>query len=218
VFQLTAMQLGIIVAVSAAAGWLLRKNLWRAGVWIFPTSVRVEDDAPATAKLRLPLPIDADVETLKGLGFTFIGTHLEQPRLGAAVLMFDYASAEHRAFASLFVTEEGDARAELLTPLEAGGFVRTANYRRSALEEKGYFSGYLENVPLERVLQAHQRTASSLGAPAAHWDTQARLAAARAWYRSPAAARELRQQHQSGLVWTFGAFVSVGLALVALVG
>lgn len=217
-FQLTATQLAIVVAVSGAAGWLLRKNLWRAGVWLFPTSVRVEDDAPADAKIRVPQPLTAQADTLLKLGFHFIGTHHEQPRFGAATLHFDYASAEGHAFVSLFLSEDDEPRAELLTPLEGGGFVRTANYRRTAIEEKGYFSGYLENIPLERVLHAHQRTVGSLGTPLNKWDTEGRLAAARAWYQSPAAQRELRRQHQSGLVWTFGAMVSAGLVVATLVG
>lgn len=217
-FQLTTTQLAIVIAVSGTAGWLLRKNLWRAGVWLFPASVRVEDDAPATAKLTPPQPLEALVKTLEAVGFRFIGTHLEQPRLAAATLSFDYASAEGRAFASVFLSENEEPRAELLTPLEGGGFVRTANYRRTAIEETGYFSGYLENIPLERVIHAHQRTVSSIGTPIDKWDTEARLAAARAWYQSPAAQRELRRQHQSGLIWTFGAVVSAALVLVTLVG
>ena len=217
-FHLTATQLAIVVAVSGAAGWLLRKNLWRAGVWLFPTSVKIEDDAPASAKLRVPDALVPLEKALSALGFDFIGTHLEQPRFRASTLHFDYASAEGHAFASLFLSDEDDACAELLTPLEGGGFVRTANYRRTAIEEKGYFSGYLENIPLERVLHAHQRTVASLGTPKSRWDTEGRLAAARAWYQSPAAQRELRRQHQSGLMWTFGAMVSAGLVVVTLVG
>jgi len=217
-FHLSATQLAIIVAVSVAAGWLLRRNLWRAIVWLMPTTVRVEDDAPADAKVKLPLPLEPQVKELARLGFTFIGTHLEQPRLCAAVLSFDYANKEAQAYATLFLGDDDEPRIELLTPLAGGGFVRTASYRRSALEEKGYFSGYLENVPLERLLHAHQRTAASIGQPVETYDTASRLAAAKAWYQSPAAARELRQQHQSGLVWTFGAVVGAGLALVTLVG
>jgi hypothetical protein len=217
-FQLTPAQLAALIALSAAAGWVLRKNAWRAGVWLFPSSVVVEDDAPADAKVRIPLNLEPLVKVLDGLGFKFIGTHVEQPRFGAATLSFDYASSEGRAFASLFLNEEEEPRAEYLTPIAGGGFVRTANYRRSALEEKGYFSGYLENIPLERVLHAHQRTVATTGQVVEAWDTRARLDAARAWYKSPAAARELRQMHQQGLMWTFGAVVSVGLAVVTLVG
>ncbi len=217
-FHLTTTQLAVIVAVSVAAGWLLRRNLWRAIVWLMPSTVRVEDDAPADAKVKLPLPLDKHAAELARLGFRFIGTHLEQPRLGAAVLSFDYASNEAHAYASLTLGEDEEPRVELLTPLAGGGFVRTASYRRSALEEKGYFSGYLENVPLERLVQAHQRTAAGTGTPVDTYDTAARLAAAKAWYQYPAAARELRQQHQSGLMWTFGAVVGACLALVTLVG
>ena len=46
-FHLTLSQLTALIALSAAAGWVLRKNAWRAGVWLFPKSVLVEDDAPA---------------------------------------------------------------------------------------------------------------------------------------------------------------------------
>ncbi|MBL8956606.1 MAG: hypothetical protein JNK82_37875 [Myxococcaceae bacterium] len=215
-FHLTTTQLAVIIAISGTAGWLLRRNLWRAILYLSPTSVRVEDDAPADAKVKLPLTLDPLVKTLAQLGFRFIGTHLEQPQLKAAVLSFDYANVEAQAYASLFVSEEGEPRVELLTPLAGGGFVRTASYRRSALEERGYFSGYLENVPLERLLHAHQRTAAKLGEPVRTFDTASRLAAAKAWYQSPAAARELRQQHQSGLVWSFGAVVAAGLAFATL--
>jgi hypothetical protein len=67
-FQLSATQLAILMAVSATAGWLLRRNLWRAGVWVFPTSVRVEDDAPADAKVPEPLALESHAATLQREG------------------------------------------------------------------------------------------------------------------------------------------------------
>lgn len=203
-------------SVVAVAAWLLKKHLWRAILYFFPTSVTVEEDAPAHAKLRLPDALIAPAAELERLGLVFIGTHLEQPKLRPAILSFDYASGEAGAFVSLFVNDAGEARAELFTPMASGGFVRTANYRRSALELPGYFSGYLENVPLGRVLHAHQRRVTALGAPAPAWDVNARVAATRAWYQSLGAGRELRQQHANGLMWTFGAFVIGGVGLVTL--
>ncbi len=202
--------------VLAAAFYILRLNLWRALLYLFPSSVRVEEDAPADAKLKLPNAILGPAEQLQKLGLEFIGAHIEQPRLRPPVTCFDYASPDSHTFASLFVGEEGQARAELLTPLE-GGFVRTANYRRSALEAAHYFSGYLENIPLDRLLHAHQRRVAAMGPPKTGWNVGARVEAARAWYASHGARLELHQQHQQGLVWTFGAFVIAGVAVVTLV-
>src|SRR5581483_8107676 len=101
--------------------------------------------------------------------------------------------------------------------LEKGGFVRTANYRRSAYEAPGYFSGYLDNVPLERILVAHQRRVVALGPPRERWDVAARVEAGKAWYESDGAQRELRQLHQQGLMWTFGAVVVAALSLWTLI-
>jgi hypothetical protein len=192
--------------------WLLRRNLWRAIVYLSPRTVKVEEDAPADAKLKRPDALVTPSAELERLGLRFIGTHIEEPRLKPALLVFDFASPEAHTFASLYVDEHGDPRAELFTPLEKGGFVRTANYRRSAYEAPGYFSGYLDNVPLERILVAHQRRVVALGPVREGWDVAARVEAGRAWYLSDGALRELRQLHQQGLMWTFGAVVVLALS------
>jgi hypothetical protein len=215
--SLAPVQLAILALVVGVSVWLLRRNLWRAVLYLLPRTMNVEEDAPADAKLRLPEQLLTWAAELERHGLKFIGAHLEEPRFGKPLLCFDYASAEAHTFASLFLDAEGEPRAELLTPLEKGGFVRTANYRRSAYEAPGYFSGYLDNVPLERVLVAHQRRVVALGPAREGWDVAARVAAGKAWYGSDGAARELKQLHQQGLMWTFGAVIVFGLGVVTLI-
>jgi hypothetical protein len=215
---LTPLQLAVLAAVLGMSAWLLRRNLWRAVVYLSPRTVKVEEDAPADAKLKRPDALALPAAELEALGLKFIGTHLEEPRLKSPVLCFDFASPTAHTFASLFLDDDQQPRVELLTPLEKGGFVRTANYRRSAFEGPGYFSGYLENIPLERILVAHQRRVAALGPPREGWDVAARVAAGKAWYSSYGAQRELRQLHQQGLVMTFGAVVVGALGVWTLLG
>jgi len=73
----------------------------------------------------------------------------------------------------------------------------------------------LRNV--ERLLKAHLRRMSEMGAPKAVWSIEGRLAAARAWY-SDVGKTELRQQHAVGLLWTLGALGMVGASLLGTDG
>jgi hypothetical protein len=211
-------QLAILAVVLGVALWLLRRNLWRALLYLSPSTARIEEDAPADAKLNLPDELVPLADELRAVGLAFIGAHLELPRFGPTFTLYDYGSPKAQTFASLFLSPDGAPRVELFTPMQGGGFVRTANYRRSALELPGYFSGYLERVPLDRLVTAHQRRVAALGEPIPAWDITARVAAARTWYQSAGAQAELRQQHQQGLAMTFGAVVIFGLALVTVVG
>jgi hypothetical protein len=214
-FDLTGTQAAIITAVAAAAAWLFRKNYWRALLFLRPSSVEIEADAPADAKVRLPDALIPLADELTKLPVPFIGTHYESPRFAPPRLIFDYGSREAQTFVSLFV-EDGEPRAELLTPLQGGGFVRTGNYRRTAIERAGrYFSGYMENVPLDRLLRAHQRQLASFGVPAEGWDLTARVQAAKAWYQGHGA-REVRQQNAPGLLWTVGSLGMVAAAIFAV--
>jgi len=96
--------------------------------------------------------------------------------------------------------------------------VLSANSRRPGANVPGrYLSGALIGVSVERLLKAHLRRMSEMGAPKAVWSIEGRLAAARAWY-SDVGKTELRQQHAVGLLWTLGALGMVGASLLGTDG
>ena len=207
---------------------MFRLNLWRAWLVLQPGSTRLFIEDPG-ALTQVPGSLEAMHETLKSLGFASIGTHLEHPRFGASTLMYDYAHPALGVFATIFAApswgirfargiawvprteSEGPAvRLVLLTPTQNGGYVVSANSRRPGANVAGtYLSGALVDAPADRLLKAHLRRVTELGAPKAEWTIEGRLAAAKEWY-SEVGKTELRQQHAVGLLWTLGALGMVG--------
>jgi len=199
----------LVVAVAAA---LLRWHLWRAVVFVAPRSVRVEADTPDDS-VPVTGSLESTHEALLKLGFSLLGTHVEHPRLRRPTMCWDYVDAKRSAFATLYEGPEGRAQLDFLTPTEGGGFVLTANYRRPSREVKHrYLSGALEGASSDRLWAVHQRRIPELGAPAAEWTLEGRVAAARAWLQGPGAV-ELRLQNAVGLLWTVGALGMVGAAM-----
>lgn len=199
--------------VAVLAGLLvLRVTLWRAVLFLRPQSVALEVDTP-DASVMVPAKLEGHWDALKALGFTPLGSHLEHARFSPPVFLFDAVHEAHGAFASVFESRDGQPRVVLLTPID-GGFVLTANYRRPAREAKGYSSGGIEGASVERLVKAHARRVSAQGAPQGPWTLEARVDAARRWYRGAGKA-ELRQQHAVGLLWTLGA---LGMVCAAIVG
>jgi hypothetical protein len=203
----------LYAVLAALAGvLLLRFQLWRAVLFLWPQSVRVEADTP-DASVRVPGSLEAAWDALKAAGFTPLGSHLEHARFAPAVTMYDAAHQTRGVFASVFEGKDGRARVLLLTPVEGGGFVLTANHRRPARDVPGrYASGGIEGASVERLVNAHARRLASLGPGKGPWTLEARVDAARNWFRSSGKA-ELRQQHAVGLLWTLGALGMVGAAI-----
>jgi hypothetical protein len=202
-----AMGAGVIAIV-------MRGNLWRAWLCLKPTSILIEADAPA-GQIKLPEPLEKTDAELRALGFASIGSHVEQPKFGPEMVSYDYVHAEHRCFATLYVSTNGGAKLYFLTPTQGGGFVITANHPRPAREIKGrYLSGSLESLPAARVITAHQRRVSEVGAPEGEFNQAGRIAAAKAWFAGPGNV-EVRQQNALGLLWTVG---TVGMVAAAIFG
>lgn len=189
---------------------VLRLQAWRALVFLRPESVRLEVDTP-DASILVPSIVEGAWDALKAAGFTPLGSHLEHARLAPAVTMYDAVHEAKGTFASVFEGKDGRARVVLFTPID-GGFVLTANYRRPARDRQGYSSGGIEGASVERLVNAHARRVASHGAPKGPWTLDARVDAARNWYRGAGKA-ELRQQHAVGLLWTLGALGMVGAAI-----
>lgn len=202
----------LYAVLAAIAGVvLLRFHLWRAVVFLRPESVRVDADTPDGSVL-VPGALEPTWDALKALGFAPLGSHLEHARFSPAVTMYDAVHEAKGVFASVFEGKDGRARLVLLSPLD-GGFVLTANYRRPAREVPGrYASGGIEGATVERLVNAHARRLAALGAARGPWTLDARIDAARNWYRGSGKA-ELRQQHAVGLLWTLGALGMVGAAI-----
>jgi len=189
---------------------VLRLQLWRAVIFLRPASVRLEIDTP-DGGVMVPAALEGAWDALKAAGFTPLGSHLEHARFAPPVTLYDAAHVEKGAFASVFQGTDGRARVVLLSPID-GGFVFTANYRRPARDRKGYSSGGIEGASVERLVNAHARRVAAHGTPQGPWTLEARVDAARNWYRGAGKA-ELRQQHAVGLLWTLGALGMVGAAL-----
>ncbi len=199
-----AVRVAIAIALAAV---VLRFTLWRALLCLKPTSVRLELEAPAD-QVTLPIELKGVDQELTALGFQRLGTRSEKPKFGKQVLSFDYANEADGTFATAYL--EDAARVYFLTHTDTGGFVISANHKRPAKEVPGrYFSSCLEDVSVERLYRAHQRTMVGFGTPVGPYTQEGRLEKAKAWYEGPGRS-ELRLQHLPGLLWSVGSLGMVG--------
>jgi hypothetical protein len=207
--------IGRLALLCVVAALLLRMNLWRAILFLRPESMTLEPEAPGD-QMKLPAALARTEHELVGLGFTALGSHLEKARLSKSRLNYDYVHEKEHVFATLFVSPRGESRLYFLTPTANDGFVITADHRRPAQDIPGrYLSGGMTETTAERLLNAHQRRVQSVGAPAMTPTLEARVEAARAWYRGPGQ-KEVRQQNALGLLWTVGSLGMVGVGFLAL--
>ena len=202
--------LGLVVLAAAA---LLRWHLWRAVLFLSPASMRVIADSPP-GMASVPSSLEATHDALGALGFEHLGTHLEHPRFGRKLLLFDYVHREKQTFASVSEGPDGVARYSFFTPSAGGGFALTASFRKPGREVKGrVLSGGLEGANPERLFKAHVRRVAEVGPPEAEWTLEGRVAAQLAWYAG-SGKPEVRQQNAVGLLWTLGALGMVGAAFL----
>ncbi|NVJ27426.1 MULTISPECIES: hypothetical protein [Myxococcus] len=205
-------ELGIVVAGLVLAIVLLALNFWRAILFLFPHSVRVEPEAPAD-QMDIPLELAQLAIELQGLGFVALGSHEEKPRLQRATLSYDWAHPVERVFATIYQAADGEPRLYFLTPLTPEGFVITAGYRRPALDVPGvYRSGSLADASPERLLRAHLRRMEGV-TPAGDFSWEGRVEAGRSWYRG-LGRKEIRRQNLQGLLWTVMALAIVASAFL----
>lgn len=204
-------ELATAVAGLVLALVLLRLNFWRAVLFLAPTSVRVEAEAPAD-QMDLPAELAPLAEQLRALGFTALGSHEEKPRFHAASRSYDFARSAERVFATLHLGRDDTPRLYFLTPLAPEGFVITAGYKRPALDLPGYRSGGLEDATPERLYRAHLRRLEGL-TPGGDFTWEGRVEAGRSWYRG-LGQKEIRKQNLAGLLWTVAALAIVASAFV----
>lgn len=206
------VKLGFVVASLVLAIVLLSLNLWRAVLFLFPSSVRVEPEAPAD-QMDLPVELEPLATQLKALGFVPLGSHEEKPRLQKATRSYDWAHPGERVFATLHLGHDGSPRLYLLTPVAPQGFVITAGYRRPALEVPGvYRSGSLEDASPERLLRAHLRRLEGF-TPTGNFTWEGRVEAGRSWYQG-LGRKEIRRQNLQGLLLTVMALAIVASAFL----
>lgn len=197
---------------AALVVYMLRRNLWRFLLFVKPTALELEADAPAD-QMKLPAFLEKRQSELLALGFVPLGTHLERVPLGGQGISFDYGHPKELTYATLTASNEVP-RLYLLSRAN-DAFVLTADYRRPASEEKGrYLSGSLEGVSAERLFKAHQRRLAELGSATGACTLEGRVDTGRAWLSGPGAA-ETRQQNLLGLLWTVG---TVGMVAAAIFG
>lgn len=217
---MNAQQLLLFALVLLASAYLLKISLWRTILVLAPSSLRIDAEEPAGQE-KLPQALLVYARELEHAGFHSLGTHSERPWLGPATWCFDFARPEDRTFATIFVGKDGFPRVYFLSLLcerpgaeQPAGFAISANFRRAAVDEPGrYISGWLEDLPPERVFRAHQRRLEGMST-GGRFTQEARVAAARAFLVGPGR-RELRQEHVQGLLWTLG---SLGMVAAAIFG
>ncbi|ADO74309.1 hypothetical protein [Stigmatella aurantiaca] len=206
------VELATVLAGLGLAVALLILNAWRAWLFLFPASVRVEPEAPGD-QMELPQELEPLADRLLALGFVALGSHEEKPRLRRATRSYDFAHPGERVFATLHLSQEGRPRLYFLTPLASGGFVITAGYKRTALEIPGlYRSGGLEEAPPERLLRAHLKRLEGLH-PAGEFTWEGRVETGRSWYRG-LGQKEIRRQNLAGVLWTVAAVAILASAFL----
>ncbi|MFZ5444797.1 MAG: hypothetical protein ACOZQL_32710 [Myxococcota bacterium] len=206
----------VAVFVLLASVGVLAFQAWRAVLFLFPQSVRVEPETPADAT-EIPPELGDAWGLLRKLGFQLLGAHSEKIPLRPQRLFVDAVHPTEPVVASLTIGADEQDQLYFETQSERG-FVITANYRRPAREEPGvYLSGGLDGASPDRVLKAHLRRVPEIGAPRRVSTLDERVGAVREWY-GRAGKAELRQQHAVGLLWTFGALGMVGAAFFKLLG
>ncbi|WP_224248043.1 hypothetical protein [Hyalangium gracile] len=206
------VQLATAVAGLGLAVMLLVLNFWRAILFLFPSRVRVEPDAPGD-QMELPAELVPVAEQLRAIGFIPLGSHEEKPLLRRTSVSYDYAHPAERVFATLHMGPHDTPRLYLLTPLAPEGFVITAGYRRPALDIPGrYRSGGLEDASPERLFRAHLKRLDGLS-PTGEFTWEGRVEAGRSWYRG-LGQREIRRQNLPGLLWTVAALAIVASAFL----
>lgn len=200
-------ELATVLVGLGLAVMLLVHNAWRALLFLFPASVRVEPEAPGD-QMDLPAELEPLAAQLRALGFTALGSHEEKPRLRGATRSYDFAHPGERVFATLHLSRQGAPRLYFLTPLAPEGFVITAGYKRAALDIPGrYRAGGLEGVSPDRLLRAHLKRLEGL-TPTGEFTWEGRVEAGRSWYRG-LGQRELRRQNLTGLLWAVAALAIV---------
>lgn len=216
--------LGTVVG-GAALVWA---NLWRALVFVTPssTTLEIEDGSPDA-----PVPgwLEPSHESLRALGFSLVGTWLEQRRLGPTRTSWGYVNPAHHTFAVVSdgplvrraqpawippeprLEREGPAaRVTFVTVSASNGFLLSSNFRRpGASVPARHLCAGLPGAAADRLFRAHLRRIPELGAPAGTFTLDGLLAHLREWQSSVGRA-ELQRLHAVGLLWTGG-----GLGMVA---
>lgn len=186
---------------------VLRSQLWRAVIVLWPASVRVDEEEPTEGGAAVPSALEPSWNALSAQGFRWLGTHSERPVWGPPMLFYDAVHPDALAYASLSL-RRGRPRLLLMTAT-APGFVVTCDYRRPAREQKGrYLAGALEGVSSLRLFKAHQRRVAELGVAQGSPTLEGRVEVARRWYVGPGAS-DLRGEHAMGLLWTVGGLLVV---------
>jgi hypothetical protein len=199
------VELALVLAGLGMALQLLRLNAWRAWLFLFPTRVRLRPVDPGP----VPPALVPWVEQLRALGFVPVGGHVQHSPLHRGVTAHDFAHADERVFASLYLSARGDPRVYLLSPVASGDAVLTDGAPASPLVLAGLARAAARQCPpVARVLALHRERMRGREA-VGEFTGPGRLAAGHTWLQGPGQ-REIRRQSLPGLLWTI-----LALALVA---
>lgn len=203
--------LAAIVATLILAAVIVWHNLWRALLFLRPTSVRIEPDAPGD-QMNLPEPLEPTARQLEALGFLRLGTHEEKAPLRRKTYSYDFVRADFQTFATVYEGLSGQPQLYLLTAAQKPGsteegMVLTANFKRPIRDLETYRAGGVPGADAERLWTLHQRRLKGL-TPVGERTLEARVALARRWYAEQGR-RDVRQQNAQGAFWTLAAVLVV---------
>lgn len=205
----------VLLAALAVAAYLLRRYLPDALKCVWPSSLRLEVDAPRDA-VKVPLRLHPLHDELTALGFELVGSFVERPWLGPQRPCLAYAAPTHGVFAATFVASDLRPRLDLFSFVGEGGVALTSSYRRPAREDPGrYLAGGMENTTVERVLNAHVRRSHALGVSLGPYELEPFVERLNDWLRG-SGGKDLRAQNAPALLWSAFSLGMVAAAFFAL--
>jgi hypothetical protein len=196
---------------------VLWRNLPRALLFLWPglAGARKLDETSPLVDFGLFEEVERVVAPL---GFVRLGTHAEVHPLRRPSATYDFCLADEPVWGSAW-RQGAEVRFALITAFLGGGMVLTADHKRLGIDRPPYLAGGLPDAAPEQLLAAHRRRVERLRqsglSPISDLSLDARVSAARAWYRGPGA-REVRLGAANAFILSSMALVLVGAAVVAI--
>lgn len=196
---------------------MLWRNLPRALLFLWPGLAgarRLDETSPL-----VDFSLFEEVErVVTPLGFARLGAHAEIHPLRRPSATYDFLLSGEPVWGSAW-RQGSEVRFALVTAFQGGGMVVTADHKRLGIDRPPYLAGGLPEASPEQLLAAHRRRVERLRqmglSPVSDLTLDARVAAARAFYRGPGA-REVRLGAANAFILSSMALVLFGAALVAV--
>lgn len=212
------MDSGRFALTVALAVFVLWRNLPGALLSVFPKLMRARGEDESWPEVDKDLFARME-EELQPLGFQRLGVHVERAPLKRSVVAYDFVHEAEKTWATARA-QGREITLTLLTPLDQGAFVLTADHRVQGHDQPGRcLAGGMPGAQPEQLLAAHRRRVERLKesgrSPAADLSLEARVKAEGEWFAS-FGGRELRLRHLNNLLMTLMALGLVGAVVWAM--